>query len=400
MKKIFTLIAVAMMALGVNAQKTISLAGLQYSDFSYEEGKYTESTWTDADDPAITAPAFTVNGDGKYHALTLTDKGVSFNYKNSSTKDKFFILCADYFTVGGKGVQLILSDLKAGNKVVLNVAAKADNSAPAFGASNAKLVGEMPSMTAKNEFADIEYEVLADGNVTISETAKGFNIASIIIEDGSIDPAAPIETIVCADGWTLGGTPEGNEAVYTDGTKLVLTGNAEKTYAAGKAITIDGSAYTAIKLSNGAQNTLTIPEGRVATKVVFYSYVNKTSTDAGETQSFWKEVAGVEYDVKEGAENPATVMETFTDTPDYLKNPDVISFNLPNVKSFTFTNKGVQTCVVIAITMYNEEYAPTSGIQTVKANTQNGAIFNLAGQKVADGFKGLVIKNGKKMMVK
>lgn len=30
----------------------------------------------------------------------------------------------------------------------------------------------------------------------------------------------------------------------------------------------------------------------------------------------------------------------------------------------------------------------------------DGAAYNLAGQKVADGFKGLVIKNGKKIIVK
>ena len=44
--------------------------------------------------------------------------------------------------------------------------------------------------------------------------------------------------------------------------------------------------------------------------------------------------------------------------------------------------------------------APT-GIATVKAaNANNGAIFNLAGQRVGKDFKGLVIMNGKKMVVK
>ena len=43
----------------------------------------------------------------------------------------------------------------------------------------------------------------------------------------------------------------------------------------------------------------------------------------------------------------------------------------------------------------------TDGINTVKAaETENGAAYNLAGQKVADSFKGVVIKNGKKMIQK
>ena len=48
-----------------------------------------------------------------------------------------------------------------------------------------------------------------------------------------------------------------------------------------------------------------------------------------------------------------------------------------------------------------DTFAPTTGIknvETVKAN--DGAIYNLAGQKVSKNFKGLIIKNGKKYFVK
>ena len=41
-----------------------------------------------------------------------------------------------------------------------------------------------------------------------------------------------------------------------------------------------------------------------------------------------------------------------------------------------------------------------SGITAVKATQQNGAIYNLAGQKVGAGYKGLVIMNGKKVIQK
>lgn len=50
------------------------------------------------------------------------------------------------------------------------------------------------------------------------------------------------------------------------------------------------------------------------------------------------------------------------------------------------------------------EFTPVnaSGISTINATEKvsNGAIYNLAGQKVAESFKGLVIKNGKKMIQK
>ena len=43
-----------------------------------------------------------------------------------------------------------------------------------------------------------------------------------------------------------------------------------------------------------------------------------------------------------------------------------------------------------------------TGINAIKTaeKDNNGAIYNLAGQKVENGYKGLVIKNGKKMIQK
>ena len=48
-----------------------------------------------------------------------------------------------------------------------------------------------------------------------------------------------------------------------------------------------------------------------------------------------------------------------------------------------------------------EPFDPSTGIATLKtANANNGAIFNLAGQKVGKDFKGIVIINGRKFVVK
>jgi hypothetical protein len=53
---------------------------------------------------------------------------------------------------------------------------------------------------------------------------------------------------------------------------------------------------------------------------------------------------------------------------------------------------------------YTEAYndAVATGIETVKTvdKANNGAIYNLAGQKVGNSFKGIVIMNGKKFVVK
>ena len=53
----------------------------------------------------------------------------------------------------------------------------------------------------------------------------------------------------------------------------------------------------------------------------------------------------------------------------------------------------ISSCYLISV-------GGATGVNTVKANLQNGAVYNVAGQMVTDSYKGLVIKNGKKMIQK
>ena len=49
----------------------------------------------------------------------------------------------------------------------------------------------------------------------------------------------------------------------------------------------------------------------------------------------------------------------------------------------------------------NITYESITGINEIKVNKQQSdAIYNIAGQRVANDYKGLVIKNGKKYLVK
>ena len=51
--------------------------------------------------------------------------------------------------------------------------------------------------------------------------------------------------------------------------------------------------------------------------------------------------------------------------------------------------------------LYLVEFEKTTGINTIKANTDvNAPVYNLAGQQVEKSYKGLVIKNGKKVINK
>ena len=59
-------------------------------------------------------------------------------------------------------------------------------------------------------------------------------------------------------------------------------------------------------------------------------------------------------------------------------------------------------CTGSKLTFYGYTFTPagSSNINTVKAAAENGAAYSLAGQKVSENFKGVVIKDGVKMIQK
>ena len=135
----------------------------------------------------------------------------------------------------------------------------------------------------------------------------------------------------------------GAENDEAQGFSLVCIGNLTKAYTSGgnnpkMSIPYNGEILlrTPIKLSNGAQNAIFMPEGAKATKLTIYSI---TGTNASNRTSYWKEVAGKTY-----TEDEATILDL--NAP--RDNPNAVSFTLDNVKdSVTFTNTGEQQCVIL-----------------------------------------------------
>ena len=161
-----------------------------------------------------------------------------------------------------------------------------------------------------------------------------------------------------ADGYS---TMTGNAGAEAEGVELTLL-NSAKSWSTHNSITVDGASLASIKLSNGAQNSCVLPEGYVATKVTFYSYININTAKKndniaagkylpnGYRTSYWKEFAGTAY-----TEETATLMNVFIDGD--LNNPDAISFDLDKASSFTFTNGGEQSCFVMKIEAESKETA-------------------------------------------
>lgn len=123
--------------------------------------------------------------------------------------------------------------------------------------------------------------------------------------------------------------------------------NAAKNLESGSSIKVDGTAYVSIKLSNGAQNTITLPEGYVANAVTIYSVLNKDATDR---ICYWSEVDG------EIIAAPET--SSLTSLKDF-DHPDVSYFRLKgDSNTFTLKNSGEQPFVVLVVD-YSEATAPT-----------------------------------------
>ena len=197
-----------------------------------------------------------------------------------------------------------------------------------------------------------------------------------------------------------------NSVTCADGAKLAITGNEEKTLSNGNAITVDGTSYKTIKLSNGAQNTFYAPSGKTAVRVTFYSYINhnaekresnkggsKDNTGFGYRASYWKEIAGTAYNAETAqlfstfidgfrqADNSVTLDDTA------LSNPDALTFDLNAVSEFTFTNTGEQVCVVMKVaygTVSGGSTEPQTPIITLTADVDGAARNFEFGSGVAD----------------
>lgn len=191
---------------------------------------------------------------------------------------------------------------------------------------------------------------------------------------------------------TDGGTGSDNFIQYTNGIGILLDRD-DKSYSAAKAITIDGENYTTIKLSNGATNILTAPEGTVITKLVLYSYINynRTDKDSDGRTCYWAQVGETNYTADD-----AQILQDYNDIANYTETPDRAEFSIPNLSSVVFKNTGEQLCFVAEVT-----YQVGSAVNTISSPAfEEGVRYNLQGVRVDESYKGLVIMNGKKVLVK
>ena len=176
---------------------------------------------------------------------------------------------------------------------------------------------------------------------------------------------------------------EGSEADPSNniGFSMYYTTATDKTFGQGVKMTydFDGTQRTGIKLSNGAQTAIGIPEGYKVAKMILWSIVG---TNASDRTSYWKEVAGNSY-----TEADSQILD-LTAT---ASAPNKAEFTLDNVQNeLTFTNAGEQQSVVIVLEYHTG--GSSSGIETLSVGeTLRMEYYTLAGERVATPGKGMYI---------
>lgn len=435
MKNFFTLIAMTVIALGVSAQTEISFAGLNDTNFEWDPEFYEYTAnyvSTDADGNSTTVPgAFSYLGGGAYSALQLKGKDVKLNYKNSSAKPGFFTLMANYFTVGGKGVKLIISNIKKEQTVTISIAAKENNIAPEFSVTGGTLKSGDPSqVTSKDTYVDITYTVnTSAGEMTIENTANGYSIKTIVIAGEGVEPGS-FDGNDFSVTWKLT-DPSDLAAVASNSAGLssssVTTGSGMEMLSEPWIFNvkdendkvIESYSYTKFQptLSDKGKNEYADCVSKE--KNIDFTFTptatfaaNKISLDitkigTGDPQVF---IDFIEGDGSVTAVTSGGLDIQKSSDAGFLENVhksfDISTFASDKAVTLRIwvgkcaNNKQVGIANVV-ISGKIDKSVPT-GIETVKNETinLNAPMFNLAGQKVAEGYKGVVIQNGVKRIQK
>lgn len=144
----------------------------------------------------------------------------------------------------------------------------------------------------------------------------------------------------------------GKTGTDAEGYSIELNNN-EKNWSAFNKMTIDGTEYQSIKLSNGAENILHMPEGVKASRITFYSVINSTDNN---TVCGWQNVNGAQ-------EYKSIPMGALTKYPNADTEYDVRVYPLNNATDkISFTNAGLQMAFVIALDIVDEPAATTTDI--------------------------------------
>ncbi len=234
--------------------------------------------------------------------------------------------------------------------------------------------------------------------------AASVNAQDFVIQGGDVATYSNAEgSVVCADDGSTVSAPSTISCTTAEGFIGYLMKDG-KAFGNGAYLTYNDKEYRTFKLSNGAINKFTIPDGVTISKIEVIGYSNDATNPAwvayvsaeqgdGTTKVFESDgtgefLAALKNSVKKDDSNRDVLQGT----------PSKITIdNLSLTGSFYFKNGGKQPCIIL--NLYKASATGITNVNTTSA-AKDGKTFNLAGQQVSSSYNGLVIKNGKKFVNK
>ena len=378
MKKIFTLIVMLCAAVGMQAQDTWTVAGEKTI-----AGVSWDPTSTDNDMTSTDGTNFTLTKTG----MMITANEGGYGYKVVKNHDWAECYPGDnaLLPITEDAEYTIVFSFNADSKEVSAVATKTgDYVPPVVGEQTWTVAGAVAlcgtSWDTSNTDNDmtsadgVNYTLTKEGLVLEADVAYGFKI----VADHAWDEAYP------ADNYELKVTENGtytvvfkfNKDTKEVGAEATKTGEAvigDKVWTIAGEEALMGSGWNPEDTSNDMTNM-----GDGTFQLVKYN----VAMDAEKDYEFkvlanhsWDENYGA--DGQPGGDNVTVSVET-------AGNYDVTFVWNPESKELYATT----------------EVANPAAISTVKTNAVVSVIYNLQGQRVQNNYRGIVVKNGRKVMVK
>ena len=427
MKKIFTLIATALMAVGANAQESWlvdaetvpgDIAGFDYKatasvKLNLADSEYGNVGSLNTEDGDYRFDVFTHYFSGKNNPKDATGK-TNFTHTNHTlpTQGCYYIFkpsvagsieagivlnsAKPFYISDGDGTALSDFDIKDNNGSVVALDANCQTASKVYG------------KVTFNVEAGKAYYVLCTGS-KLGFAGFKFNTTAATINPATT--AACKEAIDAANPNNQGGDPDpqpsGDEEVVGVPTqdKGTVSGKSYTAGVNGEFTASTSGDYTKIRTGNSGNTiTLNVNSGYAITGVKLEGYSNNNSTEADRSII----LTGINVDGSETSvlASPVTLPGgTAGQTPATAeakgfeaKQKVVFAFDNSKIVDKDTDSNGKNKQIFAKITVTFKE--GTTGISTVKNETinLNAPAYNLAGQKVAEGYKGVVIQNGRKVV--
>ena len=428
MKKIFTLAVLALMGVGSALAQTTVFS----SDFSYAPG--------------------TGGVDGTFTGTVATTKIQSSNATSDEYKDAYATFLEQWVNSSlsnaywaNKSIKLgtsskdgVMTSVELGEKmtdfvkVTINAAGWGSGSNSMTLASSNGSIADATVTLGNGEFKDYSFNIQGgDATTAITISGRRLFVKSVTVEtasapsvnkptitgDATFDANTTV-TITADEGTTIYYTLDESDPTFTDANNfngVVYTSaiNVTKTTTI-KAIAVKGADVSGISSSTF---TRVLPEeGGTAEQPLTVAQAIEFINTLGTISSKEVHVKGIISQIDSYNSQYNSIQYWISDDGTTSSQLEVYSGKGLNGANFTAQEDialGATVVVKGILKKYGNIYefdknneqvsydASTVGISSVKAAAEfNGAIYNIAGQKVSASYKGLVIKNGKKIVQK